>query len=307
MKSGEWVTLVLDMDKLSGIAQNSDGSYKIKHFRLYPQALGEDYVDIAYIAMCDDWTEVAPIVADETATLITHSSNAGGKVSAEDGVCLAHIPNEIVSNGTYTYNCSSCGETLTTKAVSENITKYYSASALASASGYNSSRAFLTDESGEVFARVRSNTGGAYHFYIVNLDGAPTTDIGKSARYIMFKIRVSDITNEYVFSIATSSGSATTLSLHKSVTKADEWVTVVYDMDAIMKLNPDTDGKYILKKFYLYTSETGTNTFDIACVAFCNTWEEISSASGDSKAMLVTNREQAGISVSTTDGSVITN
>ena len=92
------------------------------------------------------------------------------------------------------------------------------------------------------------------------------------------------------------------MSIHLSVTQKDEWVTVVVDMDAISELLPDASGKYTVKQFYMYTSATGSNTLDVACVAFCNSWEEIASASGDSEAMLVTSKAK-GTLVSTLDGS----
>lgn len=90
------------------------------------------------------------------------------------------------------------------------------------------------------------------------------------------------------------------------MTKADEWVTIVADMDAMGKLEANAGGDYTLKKFFMYTSATGENTLDIACVAFCNSWEEIKNVSGDDDAMLMTVGNGMGKHVSTADGSEIT-
>ncbi|MBP3375690.1 MAG: hypothetical protein J6L83_02890 [Clostridia bacterium] len=511
MTSGEWITLVIDMDKIAKITQNADGSYKIKHCRLYTGDLGADSVDIAYVAFCDDWNEVAPLAVNDKVTLVTHASNPGGKVNAADGSCAAHVPTETVSGGIYTYSCSSCGQTIatktvssdvnlfispaalgssygfssaiaeeeglvyrrftsssssghiyvrnaavladtgkflivkmrlnntsafvmeagaaalsgitqepvlkkgewqtavidlsgyanyaldkenenvqirftvygaagftvdvayvaivddkaeaitvieekeydhyvswkktptvvkadqancdvcavtetktgntysysdcpicgrsfadTTKTISEDVTKYYSASDLASMSKFNAVTALGADATGEAFARITSSSGSAMEYYIVDKSSNPTTDLGEAVRYVVFKVRMSDIKCEYNFSLWTKDDKGSGISLHVTMTKADEWVTIVADMDAMGKLEANAGGDYTLKQFFMYTSATGENTLDIACVAFCNSWEEIKNVSGDDEAMLMTVGNGMGKLVSTADGSEIT-
>lgn len=510
LNSNEWTTLVLDMDQLAKMSSSSTNP--IKHFYIYPGALGENYIDIAYVALCDNWNELASLCAgDEQVTLITSTSVAGGKVSASDGSCLKHIPMETANGNTYTYRCASCGKLMAEKTISESIdlfispdklgkafqfsseiaeengiiykrftcsgtaghiyshdfasvpdsgrfliikmrlnnvnafcveasstsklhsisqepvkkkgiwqtvaidlssytdyvinkangdlnlrftgygpvgftvdiayiaivndlsqaatlideaeydlykswkntgtvvdtasagckacvttevlangvytyascaicgksfdgakkeipesvSKFYTAGMLASKAKYNANVALCADDSGEAFARLTSGNGGAFEYYIVKKDGTPVTDLGKDFRYVVFKVRVSDVKCEYNFSIATKDGKGGGISLHTSTSTANEWVTIVADMDSIGKLEANSGGDYTLKQFFMYTSATGTNTLDIACVAFCNTWEEIGGISGDDTAMLMTAGNSKGVLVSTADGSTI--
>jgi hypothetical protein len=163
----------------------------------------------------------------------------------------------------------------------------------------------MADGSEEAFARIKSNNGNAYEYYLVNKNSTPATDIGKSARYVMFKVRMSNVPLECKFSLSAAGGGGGVLYFSLSVTEKDKWVTVVADMEAIGALMPDSNGNYTIKHFYMYTGATGTESLDIACIAFCNSWEEIAEASKDSTAMLVTIANSKGKPVSTLDGSAI--
>lgn len=161
-------------------------------------------------------------------------------------------------------------------------------------------------ERARVRCRITSSSGSAMEYYIVDKSSNPTTDLGEAVRYVVFKVRMSDIKCEYNFSLWTKDGKGSGISLQVTMTKADEWVTIVADMDAMGKLEANAGGDYTLKQFFMYTSATGENTLDIACVAFCNSWEEIKNVSGDDEAMLMTVGNGMGKLVSTADGSEIT-
>ena len=47
MTSGEWVTVVIDMNKIDKIEESSSGAYAIKHCSIYTADLGAESVDIA--------------------------------------------------------------------------------------------------------------------------------------------------------------------------------------------------------------------------------------------------------------------
>lgn len=301
---GEWRTVVVDLAQFANYNVDAENGNVHIQFTIYGNNPGYTF-DVAFVAIVDNREEARALIDDETYQYYSNWKIKPVVVETDMENCDACLVTERKDGSTYSYSdCAICGRSFAgmSKTVSEDITKYYSASDLASCTGYNSSKVLAADESGEAFARVTSNDGGAFHFYIVNLSGNPSTDLGKAVRYVMFKVRMSDISEEYTFSLLTKDGKGTNLALHTQVAKADEWVTVVFDLDALGKLEANSDGTYTLKQFYTYTSATGTNTLDIACVAFCNSWAEIASASGDSEAMLVTSKAK-GTLVSTLDGS----
>ena len=303
MSKGAWQTVVVDLSQFANYKVDAENGNVCLRFTLYGSA--GFTLDVAYVAIVDDRSEVATLIDEQSYNFFTNWKVTPVVVDKNALYCDVCPTTETANGNTYSYsNCTICGRSFadTNKTVSSDITKYYSASALASASSYNANKSLLADETGEAFVRLTSSNGNAFEYYIVNKQGLPATDPGEPVKYVMFKVRMSDINQEYIFSLYTKGGKGALLALHNSVTKANEWVTVVFDMDSLGKLEANSDGTYALQQFFAYTSATGTNTLDIACVAFCNSWAEIASASGDSEAMLVTSSAK-GTLVSTLDGS----
>lgn len=48
-------------------------------------------------------------------------------------------------------------------------------------------------ERARVRCRITSSSGSAMEYYIVDKSSNPTTDLGEAVRYVVFKVRMSDI------------------------------------------------------------------------------------------------------------------
>ena len=285
--SGEWMTLVLDMDKLCKITPNSDGSYAIKHFRLYPQDLGADYVDLSYVAMCDDWSEVAHLAADDTVTLVAHASNAGGKVNAADGTCLAHVPTESSVGNTYTYSCLSCGEIFSEKTVPTDTNLYLSVNGLNST--YSANKETMVED-GLVFKRFTVINAASAHIYVINK--ATLDDAGK---YIVMKIRVSSDMTSFVIQAGADNFSG---SEQNPPQGKGEWRTVVIDLSQFANYNVDAEGGNVQVRFDLYGNAPGF-TLDMAYFAIVDDIEEACVIIGDETYEYYSNWKSAPVTTET--------
>ncbi len=106
LSEGEWVTLVIDLvsatpDTYVALA---DGTYTMQTFKMVFSAgfdaIENGYVDFAYMAMCDDFNEIAKIADQEELVLVAASGSAN--VITKDGECIgAHSITETVDGNTY--------------------------------------------------------------------------------------------------------------------------------------------------------------------------------------------------------------
>ena len=155
-EDGQWHTVVVDVytrigDPTLNMIANASGKFEYKEFQIRPfsnaqtKTEPDDWMDIAYIAFCDQLSDLPGFVSDETYEWsvsdkehIVRDTASGGDDEIPE---IEYDPNlPVVSehkitetsrdNGdgtvTYTYSCSHCEEITITKTVSSTLGTYIS-------------------------------------------------------------------------------------------------------------------------------------------------------------------------------------
>ena len=264
LEVGEWVNLAVKIDI------PADGKeYQLTTFKL---ALnfghgGDNYVDVAYVAICDGYDEMDKLISAPYVTLMdaTNDSPIGSDKVLPSGECYHSITETYIDDAnagtrTYTYKCENCTYS-TTKTVSADINKYFNLSDiydLPEGALYRVDKeGFRTTENNVPFARFNGNTMTGQIFWTRvgsdanNQDGWPVEqtrpiDVGQ-AKYYVVKLRGSAAIQSLYFVIGTmdvnSTGEVTfanvgkqknvgiTLPMDKIASDNGEWTTFVINLE----------------------------------------------------------------------------
>ena len=268
--SGEWSIYVVDLELLaSEYYTPNDKSVERVSYGLHFQNNGlnetEDfieYIDIAYFAVCDDWSEVVSITGDEQ-VLYTDWKNPGADVLKNpDGTCVKCGIGLLLDEGDkLTFGCPGCKEVKKILTIPEEV-NYYSAPSYyynnwsAGLNGYTLCKPvgdFAYDEEGDcVYSHINTYRGASFEFtngtctpdrgFAVNgltSDSDKVIDAGDkikggSGAFMVLKMRATDI--EYVDLIVNGDddgGKVLSSSAIRRATKDisdDEWTVYVIDI-----------------------------------------------------------------------------
>lgn len=315
-KAGEWQTYVLDIrnSAWSDAWQAVDGKYNIYYLQLtfYGQPAADTNVDLAYIAVVDDWSELKAINGTENVNYVY--ANSSSMEFTADGCCAdagdhRMIQTSATADGVTTYSatCKYCGMQLN-KSVPSSVNVFTTASAFKQAtldSNWANNNYPILEENGEQFVRVDGirndviNGGDNRFSFMAYYNTAGNVETGK---YFVFKYRMGKNglgetkVNIYMGTINESPhGEYENVAI--SASEDDEWHIAVIDIEAYMNTKSGTkgyvaaeDGKYYAK-FAEIRPFPGTvkNTeaddyFDVAYAAFCDDLGEVSALIGEDTA-----------------------
>lgn len=348
-----WHTVVLDLAQLtnatSGFLSDDDGKYYtdanndiwIRPLSASGQGTENDTMDIAYIAMCDDISELSGLIDEQTYERHL-SSTSYADVYTLTGLCVYHTYAESGSAKNYVYTCSLCNHVL-----EYDVDRYFTMDMIRT----NQAHLYkLTPSSGEDtennirFVRFGSQSTSTttlpsqllYNRYPIrytnNSDGTQTTEnmglgtafnIGSGDKYLVFKYRTNDTSWKHRLDIGTKNantivkgeddkytGSVTIseYNLPLSSMTQNEWTTVVIDLAKYCGNGwiADENGDYWIETLIFHCGSMPAGVyFDIASLAFVDSWEDVAAVSGDETAICVGANGSSGV-VNTADGVCLT-
>lgn len=347
-----WHTVVLDLaqltDATTGFLPDSDGKYYtdaandiwIRPLSANGQGTVDDSMDIAYVAMCDELTELTGII-DEQRYERHQSATVFAEIYTATGLCIYHNYAETGSAKNYVYTCSFCNHQL-----EYDVDRYFTMNMIHStgANLYKLTPSYCEDtENGIRFVRFNSQSTSTSTLpsqllynryplkYVNQSDGTQKTEnfgkgeafnIGSGDKYLVFKYRTNDTSWKHRLDIGTKNantiakgedgkytGKATISEYNlpiSSMTK-NEWTTVVIDLAKYCGNGwvADANGDYWIETLIFHCGSMPAGVyFDIASLAFVDSWEDVAAVSGAETAICVGAKGSAGI-VSTADGSCL--
>jgi len=329
-QDGEWHVAVIDLSKHPTAANfkvdETDGLYHLSKLWMrplttngasVPKSTTEDYIDYAYVAMCDSIEDIRSLVGDGTFEM--HTSNKSYYViDAATGECVVHDYVESGSDNAYVYTCSSCGHV-----ADFDVDRYFPVSTTQKVEAYQLSATTGVDEINKLsYIRYtgKDMAGQVNPFrypisYSNKSDGTQSVtttygkgtpfNIGKGDKYLVVKIRTN--ANDWKLGMYLGTKDANTVKLGEdgkytgsanvlyigypmSQLKVGEWQTVIFDMASVLgqKWVANANGEYVIETLQFHSDMVAsTNYFDLAYYAFCDSWEDIAALTGDKKAILV--------------------
>jgi hypothetical protein len=280
-----------------------------------------EYVDIAYFAVCDNWSEIDSVVTDETVIFTNWSNPTADVVMTANGTCAGKHKNTYVKgeNGLVEYKCSACGNVETSFTVSaEGINTFTAPHATAFAcNAYNTGGYGDTnntfgnlnydDKNFVQYTRVTLQAGGNFEFLngSANPDGknrTVTQSVYGSGKYMVIKMRVGSDEAYLNFGILDTTDAKgnvhhnSRFGLNSRSVFADDWAVYVIDLSQYDRSFWGNEGysyanDSIKKAWYGMQGDgdDGENDYvEIAYFAVCDSWAEIKSIVTDEQ-VIVTN------------------
>ncbi|MBE6584223.1 MAG: hypothetical protein E7649_04460 [Ruminococcaceae bacterium] len=297
-----------------------------------------DYVDIAYFAICDSWTEISSIVGSENVIYTDWKTPANDKNYTSSGTeitnppCETHAELEYVkevgsATTTYKYVCPECKNVLDLKEISNSVNYYVAPNKAAAynnwASGglgsfggdaatleYNES----ATEGNFTFARVKMNGGASFELHngtgspSYNWTGPAVNTINGSGRYAVMKIRLGSGMNGIKFGAwdgITGSNAIPSSSKHFD---NGSWNVIVVDLSAFSSMY-DAENAEVNTAMFGFMNCVGSGEYsealqmhiDIAYFAVCDNWTEIAGVVGDDTTVILTDWKSTSNPDSTVD------
>ena len=311
-----WTIYVIDLEGLSQTyydAQNTDIEKISVGLKRVSGAEGDadSYMDIAYLAIVDNWTEIATVVGDTTTNVkyVAQWNDAAKDVTRTSGnKCVDHQLGQpvITTDGgdtVYTYTCedADCGETFTV--VSPEGTNYFSApgqqvnnwaTANSPTAGMDNGSSgtkyildtVIADSTDGVYVRVYLNQGG--HFFLANGTVAAGNHSDKTVddviannegigQYAVFKVRVGGGNTSLGFKITSDTGANIGFA-HREPNR--EFVTYVVDLSGVA----NADAQKVRVFLQGTTSASGAPAggyMDVAYFAIVDDWSEVVAIVGE--------------------------
>ncbi|MBP3375652.1 MAG: metallophosphoesterase [Clostridia bacterium] len=328
-QDGEWHTIVIDMAKHPSAANYkadaTDNLYYLDQIWLRPMSLNdkhnstsEDYMDLAYVAMCDSIDDITKLVDQDTYEM--HTSNTEFSVKdTKSGECVTHSYVESGSDNAYVYTCSICGYV-----ADFDVDRFFPVSTMQKTEAFQITASVKVDPvTGASFMRYagqgKAGQVNPYRFPIIiygdNADGTQNVsttygkgtpfNIGKGDKYLVVKFRTNSTDWTQGMYLGTKDANTITLGSDGRYTgspnrfyygfpmselKANEWQLLVLDMSSLLGQYwiGNSEGEYTIETLQFHSSNVPSGVYyDIEYYAFCDSWEDIAYLSGSDKAMLV--------------------
>lgn len=346
-EDAQWHVSVIDLAARVGnssgsdYTDNGDGTYSIKYlqFRPFPahqsaEGVENATMDIAYIALCDNLSDVGSLVSESNYEWSTGNEACVLRSSATN-VCVSHP--EIKTEATATsnaYSCPLCLTDLGSETFPESANKYLGAGYIGtrpSGGTYNITDSGLINENGTLYhrftgmnqtgqifwTRIGGNSSGSWPAAQIN-----PVDVG-NAKYLVLKMRGNINISSLALTVGTINGEATyenranmksgDIKLPQANLKTDKWTYFVLDFEKTWsdKWVANEDGNYdvVYLQFTFYSSDSAkfsTDSYvDLSYMAFADSWAEIGAITGQETVDLV-NASNSSIKVEADTGSCVT-
>ena len=281
LKTDEWTYFVLDFERTwsDKWVANEDGNYDVVYlqFTFYSSDSAkfstDSYVDLSYMAFCDNWADLGELTGAETVDYI-NATNSSIKVEADTGACVAHSVAETVSGQTYTYKCTVCQKTLYTKTVSADVNWY---APLAGMSNYNSNcTKTLKYDSAADLAYVSYAGSGATHLNITGGGGAGSATAGSydTGKYLVMMYRGSMSAGTVTMKVSSNGVVHGTLAENIGVRGGtalpSNWTVAVLDLSAQTNYICNSTGQ-----IYIMLNPSAAYSFDVAYFAIVDDLGEV--------------------------------
>lgn len=314
---GKWHTVVLDLtDFADKFTAASDGKYYTQMLWLRPLTTGanvgtvDDVVDIAYLSMCNELSDVLQIIDGDTYERHL-SPTSHVEIDAATGECVGKCLLEHVQDGNkHSYKCEVCGSVDTFLEIDPCLNYYSAPGTIKAQTGdvYGSSTdGSVYYENGEIYQRIDvlngggtiplTAGGGADEKHIVNVNGS-------TGKYFVFRMRTHNIEN--VVGLSWRIGSAAdgeawvkpgSYVAERTEFEDGAWVTYVVDIEKLgisgYTVNSETETRIVASLMVRADAQSSgaalTDMYiDVAYFAICDDWNEIDIASGEEKTVFVT-------------------
>ena len=249
IKEDKWFTYVIDLESVSPdiYKELSDGTYTMQTFKIQISSgfdkIENGYLDVAYLALCDNFGQIKTIAGAETVQLMATS----GKLTEvmADGTCKGeHTVSETVEGTSYTAACSVCGKVIASKTLPEGINYYAGFYKLNNNANGASliNYAEVIEEDGESFCRVYGGASHEKHNYNEFTVYSNSSASLVTGQYLVIKYRVGQNSlpqDQFTIFAGTEHNAPTnetehiTLTPNGGVIEDGQWHIAVIDMSTM--------------------------------------------------------------------------
>lgn len=343
-QDGEWHIAVIDLSKHPSAANYkadvTDGQYYLAKLWMRPLTVNsktvgttDDYIDYAYVAMCDTLDDVAALAGDEIYEMHVSASKYT-LMDPKTSECMIHEYTESGSDNAYVYTCSVCN-----KVADYDVDRFSPANITQKSGGYQLTVSALMEDLGEKCLFIRytgqdkagqininrhpisysNNSDGTQKVTLTYGIGTPY-NIGSGNKYLVVKIRMNDTNWQLGMYLGTQDANTITLGedgrytgsanrpqidYPMSMIEKDKWQILVIDMEKALGKNwvSNENGEYVIETLQFHSGKVpSTVSFDIAYYAFCDSWEDVGYLTGAESAIVI-EASKSGRIVNAQDGS----
>ncbi len=321
-QDGNWHTAVID---IRGYKSTQSATSVTKEILFRPLSTSDanegtvnDYIDIAYVAICNSTDDFAGLIDQETYELHTSSTNSNELNSADSTCAKQHRYVESGSDKAYVYTCSYCS-----KVADFDVDRYFSSDALYDMGKFQLDNAKGYDETEDLnFVRYtgQGKAGQVNYFrrktnYSYDSNGNVVTEtfcvrdpfnVGNGKKYLTIMYRTNDTTWSHYMWLGTKdantlkkvsdteyTGAVNDVSVQLPLTKlkANEWTLLVIDLEKALgsKWVAASNGDYVIESLLFHANNVPVGTtFDVSYIAIVDTIEDAQAvARGADKALLI--------------------
>lgn len=267
-------------------------------------------LDVAYFAVCDDWTEIAAVVGNENVKYIENWKSGAPADRKSDGTCASCSIRVSKTNNTYTYKCASCGKQYDEFTMDSSVNYYTAPGQFVSSAWGTTLDANIRVDGDTYYQRfTMTNRGGTMPLttgghvkagYYVDLNGG-------TGNYLVLRMRTHNIT-----ALSWRLGSASDTVAEAEANSGyigrkddfvnDKWFTYVVDIKDLLASSSgikttygdagDTSRTKIVAGF-MYGYNSGdinlTDAYvDISYFAVCDNWQEVAAVTRNEKVVSYT-------------------
>ena len=296
----KWTTYVIDLSALvPSWKADANGDYMLHNFYFHiVNHASTDMIDVAYVAFCDSWQNVADFTGEDTVTKITSTAGATLTVNAATGdayvpeptPCEHEYKRETINNDLVITCTKGCGYKYEYKVDSTAALNFWNAENLGAWSNI----------SGKIDYTTHFELNGPQYSRFTNVRASSNQmglNAGKSGeRYLIIKIRVGEnglgqtCVQLYAPSNLSSSQNYGNAGLQIKVSEDGQWHTIVVDLAERVASGGYNikDGGYDLSTVYIRPfgnkqSAAVGNTdvyVDMAYLAICDSLSDVAKLVG---------------------------
>ncbi len=327
--TSDWSVFVFDLSLFgTKAAADADGNRIIDTLRFSTTGGTEvgGYIDVAYIAFVDGWTEVDELVGDdEKDTVVQVTGSKTTKLVNPDGTPHTVVPVETVETTEtqvkYVVTCSCCNRVAQTVTVPASVNAYITPYELfrMSFSDWKCTDAII--DGVYHLAGTAENAGAQQQWLRDPLDhsaGGTKEDVSHinvgTAKWMVIKAKASNLAQRFSVGISTTGKNSTHPQSNRDgfaiftpkFTEVDTWTTFVIDLSAVMSnVYVAVDGSYVIDSFYLdFGNMPLESTFDIEYFAFVDDWKEIEAVAGKTTVQNVIAKDGTAVEINS-DGTCV--
>ena len=297
----EWHYIVVDLKARMGdsdtyLVPNEDGTYTVRYLQMRPfygmqgkqvgvdeegkkiweQVVTEDdYMDIGYIAYCDDLADLKDLIDAPQYEWSTGSASNVLRNTA-DNSCFEHTPSLGVDGNKQTVSCTSCGEILRSFTVPADVNWY---STLKDMGTYviTASKEMYDAENNVVFNRFTSSAAGHINITGGSGSGAATAEEFPVGKYLVIKYRATDVQLHLQAGVKNETGFKSSFGSYQKAVPGDEWRVAVLSLENVTSFADETDGMSTVYVMLTTSMNEGATSYtvDVAYAAIVDSVDEV--------------------------------